>query len=273
MGIVVKDLDLIFEYIGSELKMDLDGLKMLELGNEWINPGSWNKFLDTSNFTEDQFRYKKRPNKTALSDETGIETYLVSKFLFEKLGVEHVSADINGQDGALKIDLTKDFRYQPQSKSVNLYNDPGAKLEVGEYSKYFEYFDVVTNCGTTEHVDNQNGHNNYMAWKNLHNLLRVGGLHFSSLPAIGYWPEHCNIYYNCDFFDKLADFCNYKLLYNKIISSPDQFISETGKPEPNIRAAFIKMKDSKFLLEEEFNSFVRIVNRPFYAMGPNKIVI
>jgi len=271
MGIVVKDLDLIFQYV-EELGMELDGLKMLELGNEWLQPNSWTKFIPTSKFTEDNFRYKQRNHKTPISDENGLETYVVSKFLFENLGVEHVSVDINGQDGALTLDLTRDFRYQPQSKSVNLYNNPNAKVEIGEYNKYFEYFDVVTNCGTTEHVDNQDGHNNYMAWKNLHNLLRVDGLHFSSLPAIGYWPDHCNIYYNCDFFDKLADFCNYKLLYNELIASPDQFISETGKPEPNVRAAFVKTKDSKFLSEEEFNSFVRVVRKPFYAMGPNAIV-
>ena len=137
--------------------------------------------------------------------------------------------------------MTKHFKYQPQKANVNLYNNPNAKQEIGEYNKYFEYFDVVTNCGTTEHVDNQNGHNNYIAWKNLHDLLRVDGLHFSSLPAIGYWPDHCNI-------------------------------SETGKIEPNVRAAFIKTKDSKFLTEDEFNSFVRVVRKPFYAMGPNAII-
>jgi hypothetical protein len=271
MGIVVKDLDLIFQYI-EELGMSLKDLKMLELGNEWLQPGSWEKFVDTSRFKDEHFRYKQRPNKTAISDDNGLETYVVSKFLFEELGVEHISVDINGQDGALKLDLTKHFKYQPQKANVNLYNNPNAKQEIGEYNKYFEYFDVVTNCGTTEHVDNQNGHNNYIAWKNLHDLLRVDGLHFSSLPAIGYWPDHCNIYYNCDFFDKLADFCNYKLLYNQIIASPDQYISETGKIEPNVRAAFIKTKDSKFLTEDEFNSFVRVVRKPFYAMGPNAII-
>ena len=35
------------------------------------------------------------------------------------------------------------------------------------------------------------------------------------------------------------------MLYNQIIASPDQYISETGKIEPNVRAAFIKTKDSK----------------------------
>jgi hypothetical protein len=62
------------------------------------------------------------------------------------------------------------------------------------------------------------------------------------------------------------------LLYNQIIASPDQYISETGKIEPNVRAAFIKTKDSKFLTEDEFNSFVRVVRKPFYAMGPNAII-
>jgi hypothetical protein len=270
MGIVVKDLDLIFKFI-EQKNFKVEGLKMCELGNEWLQPNSWLKWAKTEDFDDSCFRYKKRPVPSPVSDETGREQYLVSKHLFEKLGVEHVSVDLNGDDGALELDLTKDFRNQPQDKSVNLYNDPNAKLELGEYNKYYEYFDVVTNCGTTEHIDNQFGHNNYMGWKNLHNLLRVDGLHFSSLPALGYWHEHCNIYYNRDFFEKLCKFCNYKLLYNEIIASPDQYTPETGKPEPNIRAAFVKTKDSKFLTEEEFASFNRIINRPFYAMGPNKV--
>ncbi len=264
MGIVVKDLDLIFRFI-EEKKLNLKGLKMLELGNEWLQPNSWQRWADTSVFEESNFRYKQRNAPTPISDENGKETYLVSKFLFEHLGVEHISVDLNGQDGAVKVDLTKDFMEDGKQQWWNeSQSDEGLK-------KYFEYFDVVTNCGTTEHVDNDKGHNNYIAWKNLHNFLKVDGLHFSSLPTIGYWPGHCNIYYNCDFFEKLCNFCNYELIYNQIIASPDQVIPETNKPEPNIRAAFIKKEDSKFLSEEEFSSFVRVVDRPFYAMGPNKL--
>ena len=263
MGIVVKDLDLIFRFM-EERKLKVKGSKMLELGNEWLQPGCWERWAKTSDFDKSQFRTKQRNTPTPLTDENGLETYLVSKYLFEHLGVEHTSVDLNGLDGALKVDLTKDFM---TDEAPSWWDDSNPDLK-----QYFEYFDVVTNCGTTEHVDNENGHNNYNAWKNLHNFLRVDGLHFSSLPAIGYWPDHCNIYYNCEFFEKLCDYCNYDLLYNEINASPDQLIPESGyKPEANIRAAFVKTKDSKFLTEEEFSSFNRIVQRPFYAMGPNRL--
>jgi len=263
MGIVLKDLDLIFKFI-EENNLKLKDLKMLELGNEWLQPGCWERWAKTSDFDASHFRTKQRNTTNPLTDENGLETYLVSKFLFEHLGVEHTSVDLNGQDGALKVDLAQDFMELGEKQWWDKTDD--------NFTKYFEYFDVVTNCGTTEHVDNENGHNNYIAWKNLHNFLKVGGLHFSSLPAIGYWPDHCNIYYNCEFFEKLCDFCNYELIYNEINASPDQLIPESGyKPEANVRAAFMKTKDSKFLTEDEFNSFVRLVNRPFYAMGPNRL--
>lgn len=82
---------------------------------------------------------------------------------FESIGFRHVSIDLNGSGGALALDLT----------------EPLAVVEIGGP------FDVVTNFGTTEHVEQQEP-----CWRNVHNLLKVGGLLVSATPAPGHWAGH-----------------------------------------------------------------------------------
>lgn len=80
---------------------------------------------------------------------------LTYKAYFESLGWDHTSVDWNGEDGALKRDLR-------------------LPLLLGT-------FDVVTNIGTSEHVDRQAG-----VWGNICNAMRVGSLLLSTTPL----PPH-----------------------------------------------------------------------------------
>ncbi len=91
----------------------------------------------------------------------------VYKDYFVSCGIEHISVDWNAQDGALNMDLRKlqeDFA-------------PGGK--------WHQYFDIVTNIGTTEHVIPQGE-----VWQNILNALKVGGTLASVTPAPGYWAWH-----------------------------------------------------------------------------------
>ena len=90
---------------------------------------------------------------------------------FEALGIRHVSVDWNGRDGALKLDLR-----QP--------------LDLGT-------FDMVTNIGTSEHVDGQAG-----VWRNIveacdHVLVCI-------TPVPGDWPGHGLFYPSDRFYSDLA---------------------------------------------------------------------
>ena len=65
---------------------------------------------------------------------------------------EHISIDMNGKDGALKLNLAEDLLVlHPEWKGR---------------------FDLVTNYGTAEHV--QDGI--YECYKNIHNFCRYGGI-------------------------------------------------------------------------------------------------
>lgn len=86
----------------------------------------------------------------------------------EFFGVTYVSIDINGRDGALRYDLRE-------------------RLPLDELGQ----FDLVTNFGTTEHIDKQSP-----TFENIHNLCRVGGIMVHAVPMAavdhgiwGYSPE------------------------------------------------------------------------------------
>ena len=107
---------------------------------------------------------------------------VVSKLFWESLGFNHTSIDMNGLDGSLKLDLRKEL-------PKDLHNK----------------FDIIYDGGTGEHVDNQ-----YMCFKNVHDITKIGGIMIHVLPKVGHFPDHCQYYFTKDSFNVLEDLCNYK---------------------------------------------------------------
>ena len=134
--------------------LPLSGLRMVELGNQHLRRST-------------------------------LGAAVSAKRLFEVLGVEHVSIDWNGKDGALQYDLGQPI--------------PDAEL-LGS-------FDLLTNFGTAEHVDNQ-----FDCWKNVHDLLRVGGIALHLAPLTGHPTSHCEFYYDEAFFRRFAELADYEVL-------------------------------------------------------------
>ena len=122
-----------------------------------------------------------------LSERTGKE-------YFENRGIAHTSVDLNGLRGSLKLDLTK----------------PGQFLDL------HNRFDIITNSGTTEHVDPLP--KQYECFSIIHECLKPGGIMIHIVPDIdelnthGAWKYHCNNYYSENFFKVLAKECEYDLL-------------------------------------------------------------
>lgn len=107
-----------------------------------------------------------------------------AKWLYQKKGVQHTSIDINGLMDSLPLNLDK-----PVPR--NLVNK----------------FDVITNYGTTEHVDNQ-----YWVFRNIHEMAKVGCIMIHGLALIGNWPRHCRYYYSKSFFEGLSNLCGYEII-------------------------------------------------------------
>ena len=100
---------------------------------------------------------------------------------FEALGIEHISVDWNGKDGALKLDIRE-------------------LIPIEEVNPSGRRADMVTNIGTTEHVDPQ-----YHVWKNIVDWIAVGGVLVSSTPLPGDWHWHGRHFPAEDWY---RDFCD-----------------------------------------------------------------
>ncbi len=143
MGLTREYLDFIEDCIRNTIG-ELSGKKMLELGNQHT--------MDDS-----------------IPEKTG-KTY------FKNRDVNHISVDLNGLDGALKLNLSK-----PE-----------------QFLQWEGYFDIVTNSGTSEHVEPKSAQ--YECFLIIHDCLKVGGIAVHLVPDInelenkGCWKGHCNNY-------------------------------------------------------------------------------
>jgi len=152
----------------------------------------------------------------------------VAKEYFELHGVEHNSYDIEIYQGCEFMDLREPI----PSNLVGIY-------------------DVVTDYGTTEHVDG----NYYQACKNIHDLCKVGGLIFRETPKTGHWINHgyplslARNYVDMIFYEKLAEMCGYE-----IVELEEEFAMGNYTDGCNICVCLKKVKESKFISKKQFNT-------------------
>jgi hypothetical protein len=157
------------------------------LTNEYLN------FFDTNiknlNLTN--------PKMLELGDQV-VSPSLTGKQYYTSLDYDHISVDLNGANGS----LIKDLRYP---KEFNHWNN---------------YFDIITNAGTTEHVEPIDYQ--YDCFSIIHDCLKVGGIQLHVVPCIeglSDWANHCTIYYSIDFFNMLSKTNSYELIEIKLSSN------------------------------------------------------
>lgn len=170
----------------------LKGCKMLELGNQHVM------------MTKEEARFAR-----------GVP----AKPFFAEQGVAlHVSVDINGQDGALPMDLSMRIN-KPEWRNL---------------------FDIVTDFGTSEHVGNtiQDLH---QCRENCHTNVRVGGIMIFVNPMTGCWPGHGHHYFTCQHYALLAEKCGYRVLE---ISEQSSF---NDSEYLEIHAVLMKIRSEPFI--------------------------
>jgi hypothetical protein len=137
-----------------------------------------------------------------LGNQQICETYIrekTGKEYYSNREVKHTSVDLNGLDGAIKVDLSKPI----------------------EIAGWNEYFDIVTNSGTSEHVSPKKAQ--YECFMNIHKCLKVGGVAIHLVPDIhelvnrGCWKNHCKYYYSSEFVKMLIENNSYRLVSSRII--------------------------------------------------------
>lgn len=168
MGLEVQYIRFINQGIGAVFGENTKGLTMMELGNQWISPNP------------------------VISERFG-------KDYFTNQGFKHISIDMNGEDGAIPLDLRIPALFK----------------------KYFGKVDILTNAGTTEHVEPHECQ--YDCYSIIHNLVKPGGLMVHILPDVheldtnGAWAGHCTNYYSTEFFEMLSRECGYEIIKNNTI--------------------------------------------------------
>jgi hypothetical protein len=88
--------------------------------------------------------------------------------------------------------------------------------------KYQEYYDVVVNFGTTEHIFNQ-----WNSFKVIHDALKVGGVVYHQLPASGYL-DHGYYCYTPLFFEELAKANVYEAVEMFFTPAGENFVGGMG---------------------------------------------
>jgi len=152
------------------------------------------------------------------------------KEYFRNRGVQHVSLDLNGRHGAVKCDLSRPIRHQ----------------------EWIGQFDVVTNSGTTEHVEPYSAQ--YVCFRNIHDLLSLGGIAVHLVPDVeelelrGHWKNHCRNYYSREFFQMLADQNAYRLVSSQTISG--------------LRCACIEKTADRPFMQNRFLFLSKIARKP-----------
>lgn len=203
MGINARMLNFIADYLHLH-GMDLEGLRICLLGNQYLATGTQKVVAEWG-------------------------TKVVQEF-YAKQGAKVISIDINGKDGALKHDLTKEI--------------PGSLL-----AKH----DVVINAGTTEHIDDQ-----YAVFRNINDLCDENALIFHMVPAVGHWIRHGLFGYSLSFFINLAKLCHYELL---ALEQSDYISLYNGAKQDLILACFKNIRTSWFILPEVFEDLTVTLQR------------
>jgi hypothetical protein len=201
----------------------------LKFINSVIGQASGKQMLELGN---QSVNHSKRPEKTG-------------KEYFTNNGFDHISVDRNGLDGSVKKDLRN----------------------LSEFREYVDFFDIVTNCGVTEHVEPIASQ--YTVFRIIHDSLKVGGIAFHILPDSDEvendrWGPHCRFWYNERFFKELCVLNNYELL-------------KIDKIDSLIAVAYKKISPVKFTDDiESFQKNIVVIghNKPLLheAVYPNTMV-
>ncbi len=142
-----------------------------------------------------------------------------AKDVYLARGVDaHVAIDINGKDGAMPLNLDNPVPFM-----------------------FLDQFDVVTNYGTSEHVNDQ-----YHVFRNAHDMCKMNGIIINIVPREGHWPGHCRYFYTLEFVDSLRDACGYELVLGRIL---DQDMYQAPK---NLVAFTFRKRSEDFISPEEF---------------------
>jgi hypothetical protein len=163
-------------------------------------------------------------------------TKISYKTVFTGIGIDHFSIDINGEDGAVPLDLRDPIDLPPR--------------------------DIVTNIGTSEHVmDGQE-----MCFRNIHNLSNRRMVHW--VPYGQTMTTHGRYGYGLSFFEQLAVLNDYIIEKLYMLPYGPQGILKIAC------ASFLKTSDAEFRWGTFETLYAKRLNaRGQYRFPPSKSAV
>ena len=204
----------------------------------------------------DQMFYGNFPNNYEIFHlynftPTHDEPNLVMKNYFEFIGFQYTSVDRNGLHGAIYHDVRQDMAESDTFKNLK--------------------YNIITNFGFSEHVgegDSEQNlvYNQYMIFRNFHNLGVIGTLYFHVLPKEGCWNRHGVCDYNTEFFIQLAGKSKYNhLLFPTVLRNPPYDIANM------VVSCFIKTSDEPFMSLEDFKALSALPRSIYYTYNTTRV--
>jgi len=139
--------------------------------------------------------------------------------------------------------------YFKEYHTLDLQGEDVTITDLSVYSPDLFKANIITNIGTTEHVEYEQGQ--YDCWRNLHSWLEVGGIMIHELPKLGAWPGHCRYYTTEDFF-KSFEKLGYEIL---------ELVDHEYNLGPCLWCVIRKVKDVPFMDYETFFSLMQMDKR------------
>jgi hypothetical protein len=184
MGIAFASI----EYLSERGYLSADRRRLLDVGTQnlyHLTLDSARAFVDNHGGISDEIEFKTSVDEIALRSRPGnVSNRSWLSEIIDLSNIEYTSFDVC----------------------------PGLRTEILDLNrqdlpeKYRDYFDVVLNFGTTEHIFNQ-----FNSYRVMHDALSSGGVFFHQVPTVGY-VDHGYFCYHPLFFKDLALANDYEIL-------------------------------------------------------------
>ena len=177
----------LFEYL-AEKRLIKRGSRILDIGSQNLynaTPETIRSFVEQFGRIEDETRFANEAKRISYfsTPRPGERTAFIAELL-DLVDMEYLGYDVCPSPGTEIFDL-------------NIQRLPEAKRN---------YFDIILNFGTTEHLINQ-----LNAFEVMHDAMQLGGISYHQLPSVG-WIDHGYFNYKGLFIDDLVKANDYEVV-------------------------------------------------------------
>lgn len=128
---------------------------------------------------------------------------------YEQKGIQYISMDLAGDNNSLQVDFSVPVTLKLKFDLVTDFGTSEHCVKSNDYEKV-SFNEHIHSVYPKEVVDVEQAY--YNCWLNKHNLLKEGGIIVNVNPLTNNWGGHGYSYINEQFYEKLSEYSDYKIL-------------------------------------------------------------